>query len=168
MSALYKAKRPPFTQAQLDQLKAVAQSDGTYYTSPTGFTVPAGPDAVMYFNLTAASSHQVDLNDLAVSPWNRDHDPATCTSQSLLVIIEGGNAKLNSNSKLSAAVFVVSDDPYGNVSKANGTATFTGSLYANNVDMTGTADMWMDQCFINNPPPALNTVTTYNYREVDR
>ncbi len=170
MSTLYKAKRPPFTQAQLDQLKAVAQMDGTYYTSATGYTVPAGPDAVMYFNLTGAATNarQVDLNNLAVSPWNRDHDPASCPSQSLLVIIEGGDAKLNSNSKLSAAVFLTSDDPYGNVSKANGTSTFTGSIYANNVDLTGTSDLWMDQCFINNPPPALNTVTTYNYREVDR
>lgn len=170
MASLYQAKRPPFTQAQLDQLKAAAQSDGTYYTSATGFTVPPGPDAIMYFNLTGAPTNAriVDLNDIAVSPWNRDHDPATCPTQSLLIIIEGGDARLNSNSKLSAAVFLTSDDPYGNVTKANGTATFTGSLYANNVDLTGTSDLWMDQCFINNPPPTLNTVTTYNYREVDR
>jgi len=169
MSSSFAAKRPPFSQAQLDQIKAIAQEDGTYYTSATGFTVPTGADAVMYFDLTGANAGgTVDLNDLAVAPWNRDHDPATCPRQSLLVIIAGGNARLNSNSKLSAAVFAVSDSPYGNISKANGTATFTGSLYGNNVDLTGTADMWMDQCFMDNPPPALTTVQTYNYREVDR
>jgi len=169
LASTFGATRPPFTQADLDQIKAVAQSNGTYYTSATGFPVPAGPDAVMYFDLTTTSpGARVDLNDLAVSPWNRDHDPATCPQQSLLVIIEGGDARLNSNSKLSAAVFLVSDDPYGNVSKSNGTATFTGTLYANNVDLTGTADLWMDQCFIDNTSPALMSIQTFNYREVDR
>ncbi len=168
MASKFMAKRRPFTDAQLAQLKATAQSDGTYYTSTT-FTVPSGPDALLYFDLTSTNpGGTVDLNDLAVSPWNRDHDPATCPSQSLMVIIEGGNARMNSNSKLSAAVFLVSGDPYGNVSKANGTATFTGTLYANNVDLTGTADMWMDQCFMNNIPPALTSMETRNYREVDR
>jgi hypothetical protein len=169
LASNFAAKRPPFTQAQLDQIKAIAQEDGTYYTSATGYTVPAGPDSVMYFDLTGANAGDtVDLNNLAVSPWNRDHDPTTCPRQSLLVIIAGGNARLNSNSKLSAAVFAISDSPYGNISKANGTSTFTGSLYGNNIDLTGTADMWMDQCFMDNPPPALTTVQTYNYREVDR
>jgi hypothetical protein len=163
------AKAKPFTDAELDQIKAAAMSAGTYYTSATGFTVPGGPDAVMYFDLTETDpGGEVDLNDLAVSPWNRDHDPATCPARSLLVVIEGGNARMNSNSKLSAAVFLVGPSPYGLVSKANGTATFTGSLYAKNVDLTGTADMWMDQCFIDNTSPALLSVETDNYREVDR
>jgi hypothetical protein len=169
LASLFTAKRPPFTNAELDRIKAVAQADGTYYTSASGFTVPPGPDAVMYFELTGANAGgSVNLNDLAVAPWNRDHDPATCPEQSLLVIIEGGNAKMNSNSKLAAAVYLVSDSPNGNVTKANGTATFTGSVYANNMDLTGTADMWMDQCFIDNPPPTLLTYQTFNYREVDR
>jgi hypothetical protein len=179
MASNFSAKRPPFTQAQLDQIKAIAQEDGTYSTSaspcsggatpPACFIVPTGPDSVMYFDLTGPNAGDtVDLNNLAVSPWNRDHDPASCPRQSLLVIIAGGNARLNSNSKLSAAVFAISDSPYGNISKANGTSTFTGSLYGNNIDLTGTADMWMDQCFMDNPPPALTTVQTYNYREVDR
>ena len=94
--------------------------------------------------------------------------PTTCPQQSLMVIVEGGNARINSNSFLAAAVFLVSDSPYGDVLKANGTATFTGSLYANNVDLTGNANLWMDQCFMDNPPPALTTVRTSNYREVDR
>ena len=176
LAADFKVQRPPFTQAQLDQLKALAQSDNTYYTSATGFTVPSGPDALMYFDLTSVpvtnpnntNARVVDLNDIAVSPWNRVHDPATCPEQSLMVIIEGGNARLNSNSKLAAAVFLVSDYPYGDIFKANGTSTFTGTLYANNVDLTGTADLWMDQCFMDNPPPALTTLRTSNYREIDR
>jgi len=173
LAAKYKAKRPPFTQAQLDQLKSAAMSANTYYTSSTGWTVPAGPDAIMYFDLTATDpGGSVDLNDLAVSPWNRPVDLAAnsplCPAQSLVVIIEGGNAKLNSNSVLSASLFLVSDDPYGNVTKANGTSQFVGNIYANNVTLNGTTDLYMDECFMNNPPPALNTVTEENYREVDR
>jgi hypothetical protein len=51
--------------------------------------------------------------------------------------------------------------PYGNVSKSNGTATFTGTLYANNVDLAGATDMWMDQCFVDNTSPALLSVKTF-------
>jgi hypothetical protein len=114
----------------------------------------------------------VDLNDLAVTPWNRPADLSathpSCSAKSLVIIIEGGNARLNSNSTLAASLFLVSDDPYGNVTKANGTSTFTGNIYANNVDLTGTTDLYMDECFMANPSPALSTVTTRDYREVDR
>jgi hypothetical protein len=173
LASTYKAKRPPFTQAQLDQLKSIAMSDNTYYTSATGWSVPSGPDAVMYFDLTATDpGGRVDLNDLAVAPWNRPAGLTTtspqCTANSLLVIIEGGNARLNSNSTLAASLFLVSDDPYGNVTKANGTSTFTGNIYANSVDLTGTTDLYMDECFMANPPPALNALATRNYREIDR
>jgi len=94
-------------------------------------------------------------------------DPA-CEAKSLVIIVNGGNVKLNSNQQLAASVFVLGNDPYGNVRKANGTATFIGTLYANNIDLTGTADMHMDECFKSNMSPALFDVQTSNYVELDR
>lgn len=170
----YKVTQPSFTQAQLEQLKILAMSQGNYRTSTTIAPVPSDPDSVLYIDLTAAApnNREVDLNQLAVSPWNRPAnlsatDPA-CESRSLMVIIEGGNARLNSNSTLAASIFMVSGDPYGNVTKANGTATFTGTISANNLDLTGTSDISLDACYLANPPPGLTTVTTKNYREIDR
>jgi hypothetical protein len=85
-----------------------------------------------------------------------------------MIIIEGGDARLNSNSTLAASLFMVSGDPYGNVTKANGTATFTGTISANNLDLSGTSDISLDPCYLANPPPGLTTQRTLNYREVDR
>jgi Tfp pilus assembly protein PilX len=190
LASRYKAKRPVFTQSQLDQLKSIAVSQNSYWTTskfrsasqPTGWTIPTDPDSVLYFDLTATDpGGMVDLNDLtsnlpdgSPSPWIRTTTPplsatsALCPSRSLLVIIEGGNARLNSNSNLAGSVFLVSDDPYGNITKANGTSTFTGNIYANNIDLTGTSDLYMDACFMANVSPALARVDTFDYREVDR
>jgi hypothetical protein len=172
--ARYRVSQSGFSQAQLDGLKTLAMSQGSYYTSATIPTVPTDDDSVVYFDLTAApaSGREVDLNQLAVAPWNRPPnlsatDPA-CESRSLLIIIEGGNARLNSNSRLMASLFMVSGDPYGNVTKANGTAVFTGTISANNLDLTGTSDMSLDACYLANPPPGLTSLRTVNYREVDR
>lgn len=172
MFARYNVREEPFTQAQLDQLKTVAISQGNYYTTTNGWTAPTTDHAVLYFDLAATDpGGLVDLNQL-IPQWSRPPelsaaDPA-CQPRSLLVLISGGNARLNSNSQLAASTFLLSKDPYGNVSKANGASSYTGTLYANNLDLTGTSDMYMDSCFIANPSPALTTVRTYNYREVDR
>lgn len=161
-----------FTQAQLDQLKTVAVSQGSYYTSASGWSAPTRANAIIYFDLTKTDpGGMVDLNYLTPA-WSRppelDADDPECLSRSLVVIIEGGNARMNSNSQLAASTFLLSKDPYGNITKANGTADYTGTLYANNLDLTGTADLHMDPCFLANPSPLLTTVRTLNYREVDR
>lgn len=169
--SLYKMKQPVFSQSQLDQLKSIAVSQNNYYTTATGWTSPTTADAVMYFDLTATDpGGLVDLNDL--TGWSRSvplaaDDPA-CPARSLAIIIEGGNMRLNSNSVLFASVFLTSGDPYGQVFKANGTATYIGTLYSNGLDLTGTADFWLDKCFVSNVSPALTDVVTYNYREIDR
>ncbi len=172
--ARYKVSQPMFTQAQLEELKSLAMSQGNYRTSTTIAPIPSDPDSVLYIDLTAASSsdREVDLNDLAVAPWNRGSNLSAtdvgCPSRSLMVIIEGGNARLNSNSSLAASIYMISGDPYGNVTKANGTANFTGTISANNLDLTGTSDLSLDPCYIANPPPGLTSLRMTNYREVDR
>lgn len=160
-----------FTQAQLDQLKTIASSQGNYYTDAT-YTAPTAPNSVMYFDLAKSDpGGMVNLNGLSPT-WSRATGLAAsdsaCAPKSLIIIIEGGNARLNSNSTVFASTFLLSKDPYGNVTKANGTSTYIGTMYANNLDLTGTADLHMDECFIANPSPALTQVRTFNYREVDR
>lgn len=170
--AKYNISPQVFSQAQLDQLKTVAVSQANYYTSHTGWTAPTEKNSVLYFDLTKTDpGGMVDLNNLSPT-WSRPPDLSatdpSCQAKSLLVIIEGGNARLNSNSTLYASTFLISKDPYGNVTKSNGTSTYIGTLYANNLDLTGTTDMHLDACFLANTSPALTTVRTFNYREVDR
>lgn len=171
MKTLYGVSSPVFTQSMLDQLRTVAISQGNYYRYASGWASPTAAHSVLYFDLTSTDpGGRVDLNN--VTGWSRPPDlpanSAQCPARSLLIIIEGGNAKLNGNQNLFAATFLISDDPYGNVTKANGNSNYIGSMFANNLDLTGTADMWMDECFAQNLPPSLNEVEVYDYRELDR
>ena len=172
MSA-YGIRQPVFSQAQLDQLKAIAISQDNYYTTAASntWTSPTEKDAVMYFDLTATDpGGLVDTN--FITGWDRAYplsaSHASCEPRSLVVIIEGGNAKLNSNSVLFGSLFLISGNPYGQLQKSNGMSTMIGTVYANNIDFTGTADMWLDECFLANMSPGLTNVEAFNYREVDR
>lgn len=172
LAAKYGVKQPVFTQSQLDQLKSIAISQGNYYNTAAPYTAPTQNNAVMYFDLTRTDPGDVvDLTNLTpqwTRPYPLDSTDSQCQPKSLVVIIEGGNARFNSNSTLYASVFLVSGAPYGQVFKSNGTTTFIGTLYSNSLDLTGTADLYLDKCFLANKSPALTTVTTSNYREVDR
>jgi hypothetical protein len=164
-------RQPALTPAQIDELRVVAQSQGNYWTSGSGWTSPDESNAVMFFDLEAAGSDRtVDLNK--VTGFSRDSnlsrtDPR-CTTSSLTIIVQGGNVRLNSNQRLSASVFLTSSAPYGQVTKANGTAQFTGTMYADSIDLTGTADLSMDECFLDNVSPALFEMDVNSYRELDR
>jgi hypothetical protein len=164
---------PALTEAQIDELRTTAQSQGNYYTSAnTGPWAPDESNAVMFFDLNSAPSNQrtVDLNDVtgfSRSAGLSESDPA-CTTSSLVIVIEGGNVRLNSNQELFASVFLTSSAPYGQVFKANGTAQFIGTLYADNIDLTGTADLSMDACFLDNMSPGLFEIEVSSYRELDR
>lgn len=96
-----------------------------------------------------------------------DTDPA-CDSRSLVIVIVGGNAKLNSSTQLFASLFLTSTAPYGQVLKDNGNSEFIGTIYADNVNLVGTANISMDKCFLANVSPALMDVSVKNYREDDR
>jgi hypothetical protein len=163
------------TQAQQNALKTVAVSQGNYYTTATGWTSPARPNSVLYFDLSSAPANQrvIDLNDIV--GFERDpaatdisHTDNRCQPRSLVIVIVAGNAKLNSNTILTASVFLTSDDPYGYVQKSNGNTQFVGTLYSNNLDLTGTANLQLDQCFLANPPPALFDFKASAYTEYDR
>jgi hypothetical protein len=171
--ALFGIRSPILTQAQIDQLRTVAQSQGNYWTqsASTAWTSPDEANAVMFFDLQGAEAGgTVDLNNITGfgRTANLSATDAACTSRSLIIVIEGGNVKLNSNQELTASVFLTSSAPNGQVFKANGTSKFIGTLYADTVNLTGTADLSLDECFLANVSPALLDLSTENYREMDR
>lgn len=170
---LFGIRSPALTQAQIDQMRTIAQSQGNYWTSAqsTQWSSPDESNAVMFFDLTQHDAGgTVDLNDIvgfSRGP-NLTATDAGCDSRSLIIIIEGGNVKLNSNQQLFASLFLTSSSPYGQVFKANGTSEFIGTIYADTVNLTGTADISMDPCFLDNPSPALLDLAVTSYRELDR
>lgn len=180
--ALFGIRSPILTQAQIDQLRTVAQSQCNYWTTTTfsltpscnpaaGWSSPDEANAVMFFNLQGTEAGgTVDLNN--ITGFGRtaglSATDAACTSRSLIIVIEGGNVKLNANQELTASVFLTSSAPNGQVFKANGTSNFIGTIYADTVNLTGTANLSLDECFLANVSPALLDFTTTNYREIDR
>lgn len=160
---------PALTESQIEGLKTTAQAQGSYYTSPNGWTVPTEPHSVLFFDI--GSSDTVDLGPLSTSLWSRTRlsgsDPL-CSDASLLVVITGGNAKMNSNSNLAASIYLAGDAPGGRLTKASGTVNHIGMLYADTLDFTGDINVSLDGCYIANPPPALFDVNPGTYSELDR
>lgn len=174
LRALFGIRTQPFTPAELDDLRATARSQGSYFTSASGWTSPnpaVNPHAVLFFDLAATNpGGTVDLND--ITGWGRNaalaSDSAECLDRSLLIVVDGGNAKLNSNQRLAANLVLTSSAPYGEVVKANGTASFIGTIYADTINLVGTVDLSLDACFMSNLSPSLLVATAGSYREIDR
>ena len=175
LRTLFSIPEKPFTDTQLDTLRAVAKTTGSYFTtaSYTSGQIPnwsaAAPHLVVFFDLEGQPANQrlVDLKDL--DGWTR---PAVsgCPVQSLVIVIVGGDARLNGNHDMVANLVLTSGAPYGYVFKANGNADMIGTIYADQIDLTGTVDISLDECFVQNLSPSLvdTTLTLTNYREIDR
>lgn len=172
---LFSIPEKAFTDAQLDQLRAVAKSQDNYWTTPT-YTTPtptAHPHAVLFFDLTAGGNtgQRVDLNMSGWSrPFNAPVGSDACKDQSLLVVVVGGDASINAGTKLVANIVLTSPAPFGRMNKLNGGAELIGTVYADSMDLTGTGDVKLDECFVHNLSPSLvdTTLTVTDYREVDR
>jgi Tfp pilus assembly protein PilX len=170
---LFGIRTPVLTQGQIDQMRTLAQSQGNYWTQSqkTHWTSPDEDNAVMFFDLAQTDpGGTVDLNEITGfgRVANLADTDASCPSKSLIIVVEGGNVKLNANQDLFASLFLTSNAPNGQVFKANGTTNFIGSIYADTVNLTGTADLSMDGCFLANTSPALLELTVANYSEDDR
>jgi hypothetical protein len=63
---------------------------------------------------------------------------------------------------------MTSSAPYGEVQKANGTSNFIGTIYADSVNLVGTTNLSLDECFLSNVSPALLDFSVSGYRELDR
>jgi hypothetical protein len=125
----------------------------------------------MFFDLTKTDlGGTVDLGDIVgfSRPTNTSESSADCSDKSLAIVIEGGNAKLNSNATMFGSLILTSPAPYGQVTKANGTANFIGTIFADNINLVGNVDLSLDACFLANLSPALLILSIGNYREIDR
>jgi hypothetical protein len=155
----------PLPPDKLDELRAVARAQGNYWTTTT-YTVPQPDDhadSVMFFDLaTAAPGSVVDLKALG-DTWSQDG----CQQRSLLIVIDGGNVRINGNSEIAASV-VLTSKTYGEVDKGNGTPDFVGTIFANTVNLAGTIDLSLNACFLDNLSPSLYTAVVGDYRELDR
>ena len=165
--------------SQLDALRTASQQQGLYYTGTTAIpSVLQGatasttyPHPVLFYDLKgAAIGGTVDLGGL--TGYSRAYPvlptDAGCKASGAIVVVLNGNVKLNGNTVLTASVFAPGPAPNGQVTKANGAGQLIGTLYADSIDMRGTADIYLDDCFLANLPGSLLNVTVSNYREIDR
>lgn len=180
MAKTYGFQPEGLTASQLDLLRTAAMEQGFYFTNTTAIPAVLGdstaslnyPNPVLFYDLQgSAVGGLVDLNDLS-STYGRATPVAPgdsgCNGRNVVVVVRNGNVRMNSNSVLVASVFALGPAPYGNVTKANGTANLIGTIYARSLDLTGTANVDLDDCFLANPPGGLLNVTVTNFREVDR
>jgi len=172
---LFNFLQPALSETQMQRLRSLAKSQGNYWTSSTGWTSPNERKAVMYFDLSKTDlGGVVNLNDIGPDPVDFGRDTglsatdAACDDRSLIIVIDGGNARLNSNQRLTASLFLTSGAPNGRILKANGTSEFIGTMYGDRADLTGTANISMDDCFLNNPAAGMIQLTQTSYRELDR
>lgn len=152
------------TDAQYTLLRSRAQADGTYYTTTTPPSWPnatTSPNPILYFKLTTGQevNIQTELNSYA---WTSD---ASCALQhpAVVIVVEGGDLRVNSNSSISGAVFT----PDGTFTYAGG-AQLVGTLFAKQLKMTGNANISVNECYAKSTPGGVMEVKPIRFREVDR
>lgn len=159
-------------------LKSMAQSSGTYFTSPTAspFTAlntNAATNAVIYYDLPAGSGSQTvqitpsDIPSMYFRSYN--DNTSSCLLPSLVIIVRNGNLTYNTsggNSRTGSLVasMFVPDGSY----QGQGNSSIIGTLYAQTIAAaTGTQNWYLDNCFVANPPGPVMSIRVVNYREVD-
>jgi hypothetical protein len=175
LARLYNMRNPTLAEGLVEQLKSIAISQGNYWerASPSNslWKTPDEENAVMFFDLTRTDlGGTVDLDEIQgfSRATNVAESSTACSSKSLTIVIEGGNAKLSSNQSMFGSLILTSSAPYGQVTKANGTANFIGTIFADNINLVGNVDLSLDACFLANLSPALLVLSVGNYRELDR
>jgi hypothetical protein len=174
----FKAYPNGLSNTQLDALRTAAIQQGFYFTNTTA--IPSAlnasnawqtyPHPILFYDLKGtAIGGEVDLNDLAgyARPYPLDASSPQCTPFGAVVVVLNGNVKLNSNTALVANVFASGPSPNGVVRKANGGGQLIGTIFADQVDLRGSADVYLDQCFLANMT-SLWSMTESNFREEDR
>jgi type II secretory pathway pseudopilin PulG len=171
LQSMYGYRPRGLTDAQYDQLRSTAQSQGTY-NIPSGSInsvltslVNAGISSpVLYWDNGSVSLKSTDFP----SSFLRNLDStAGCTSNNVTIVVAGGSNGLsyqggNTAPYLSAAIFV----PDGTLTGVGGRNTI-GTVFAKTIDLGGNLDFYMDNCFASNPPGATVEVTVTNWREDD-
>lgn len=168
------------TADQLELLKQAAIEQGFYFTGTTAIpsvlssaaSSASFPNPILFYDLQgSAVGGTVDLNgfnDAYSRAWPLTASDAGCTGRSVFIIVKNGNVRMNANTVLTASVFALGPSPYGVVSKINGSGQLIGTLYGREIDLTGTGDIKLDDCFVQNPPGQALDVTVIDFVEVDR
>lgn len=178
----YGFQQTGLTSAQIDMLRTTSQEQGFYFTNtwqiPTvlrsASTAINYPHPVLFYELQGSGivGQTVDLSQLDSTTYGRptpvDSSSTYCNGRNFILVVLNGNVKLNSNSVLVGSVFAMGPDPNGIVQKANGTTNLIGTIYARHIDLTGTANVNLDDCFLQNLPGNLLNIRPSDFREVDR
>lgn len=167
---LFGIEDDPLPEWKLAELRTVATSQGSYWRSASGWSVPdpaTYPNSVLYFDLTRTEpGGTVDLKALG-STWAQSSCEDGAWTRSLLIVIDGGNVKMNGNSEVAASI-VLTSRTYGEVDKGNGNPDYVGTLFANTLNLAGAFDFELNQCFLDNLSPSLFSVSVEDYQEIDR
>ena len=152
------------TDAQYALLKARAQALGTYYTTTSPSSWPLATNVsnpVLYFKVPAGQevSIQTDLNSYA---WVDDPSCAL-DHPAVVIVVEGGDLRMNSGADLSGAVFV----PDGTLTY-NGGADLIGTMFANQLTFSGNASVGLNDCYAKSTPGGVLEIRPTRFREVDR
>jgi hypothetical protein len=159
------------TDAQYKALLSQAQSQGTYnIATSTVFSTlsslaSAGVTSPVLFwdNQDVALS----LSDFPSAFKRALSNVGTCSASSVTIVVSGSGNDLNYNGGnttpyLSASIFV----PDGKITGQGG-YNVIGTIFANEIDLGGNPDYYMDQCFASNPPGALLDAKVLDWREAD-
>jgi hypothetical protein len=179
LATQFKFNLAGLSSSQLDLLRTAAQEQGFYITNTTAIPAvlqvasPQFPNPVLFYDLKgAAIGGTVDLKDFNNVTYTRatplSATSPSCTPNNVIVVVVNGDVRMNSDQVLVGSVFAMGPAPYGNVAKANGNSSLIGTLYSRSLDLTGTADFQLDDCFLQNLPGSLLSVKETNFREVDR
>ncbi|HWL36489.1 MAG TPA: hypothetical protein VNQ77_09860 [Frankiaceae bacterium] len=152
------------TDAQYALLKARAQASGTYYTTTSPATWPTATthsNPVLYFKIGASDTVSIQ-GELSSYAWQSD---PSCVNDhpTVVVVVEGGNLRLNSNASLAGAVFV----PDGSMTY-NGGAQLVGTLFAKQLNFTGNSSVSLNDCYTRATPGGVFDIKPTRFREVDR
>lgn len=161
----YYYKPRGLTDADYALLRARAQAQGLYFTTPNpGSLWPIASNVanpVIYFKL--ADTQEVSLQgELNTYEWV--NDPSCLLEHpSVVIVVEGGGLKLNSNARISGAIFV----PDGSLTY-NGGAKLVGTVFTKQLFMTGNAEISLNDCYTRSTPGGILDIKPVRFREVDR
>jgi hypothetical protein len=159
------------TDAQYDALRSQAQAQGTYNIAPTSvstrLTSLSGAGVTSPVLFWDNGDVALTSSDFPASFLRSLSSTAGCTSKSVTIVVEGAGNDLKytggtSEPYLVASIFV----PDGQLTGQGGRNTI-GTVFAKTIDLGGSVDFYMDQCFASNPPGAVLDAQIINFREDD-
>lgn len=169
MTQVYGYRPRGLTDAQYDALKSQALSQGTYNIVTSSIssqlTTLLGQGVTSPVLFWDSGNVALKQSDFPASFSRSLSSDAGCTSNSVTIVVVGGNLSYqggNTSPYLTAALFV----PDGLLTGTGGRNTI-GTAFAQNIDLSGSVEFFMDECFAGNPPGAVVEAEVVDWRESD-